>query len=186
MRGYVLSVWNVLDPIYFKFTRLCYLPGLDESENILRVRLTSYKGRDITLSDGTLIKKSDKLVKIHLHNARLLNEIKHINSELRRAKIVYERVRGSLPAIEAYIGNNRYANDIKGIIGITTLNKGCDRLGFEVFSIGHPVYKWLKWASFLPIMYLSVSKPSLNNFVKQGPPSYLFMSKEKLYQIYRE
>ncbi|RFU70678.1 hypothetical protein D0469_05560 [Peribacillus saganii] len=185
MRGYVLSVWNVLDPLYLKFTRLCCLPDTDETSNIFRVRLTCYKGRDITLSDGTQIKKNDTLVKIHLHNVRLLNELKHISSELKKSKIVYEKVQKSLPGIEAYISSHKYENEIKGIIGITTLNRGCERLGFEVRCIAHPVYKWLKWASFLPIMCLSVSKPSMKKLVKQGAPSYLFMSKEKLIHIYK-
>ncbi|MDQ0217866.1 hypothetical protein J2S21_000958 [Peribacillus cavernae] len=137
------------------------------------------------LSDGTYIKRNDTLVKIHLHNVRLLNELKHINSEIRKGKIIYQSVQRSLPGIELYIRNHKNYHEIKGIIGITSLNKCCERLGFEVIGISHPVYKWLKWATFLPIMFLSAKGPSIKTILKQSPPGYLFMSKDKLSELYK-
>ncbi|PLT35646.1 hypothetical protein [Bacillus sp. V5-8f] len=185
MRAIILSIWSLFDPLYYKFTRLTYLQDNREQNNYFRVRLTCYKGRDVTLSDGTHIKKNDTLVKIHLHNVKLLNEIKQVKSELKRGKIIYDNVQRSLPGIQSYISNHHNYNDIKGIIGITSLTKCCERLGFEVVSISHPVYKWLKWTTFIPIMFLSTSKPSLGAILKPSPPGYLFMSKDKLARLYK-
>ncbi|RFU64218.1 hypothetical protein [Bacillus sp. V59.32b] len=185
MKGYLLSLWSFLDPLYFSCTRLTYLPEKESFQNIFRVRLTCYKGKDVSLSDGTHIKKNDTLVKIHLHNARLLNELKHINSELKKGKIIYQSVQRSLPGIEAFIRNHESSNQIKGIVGITTLNKVCDRLGFEVVDISHPVYKRVKLITFLPIMWLSPTNSSIRNMVKQSSPSYLFMSKDTLTKLYK-
>ncbi|MDQ0218921.1 hypothetical protein ELQ35_10410 [Peribacillus cavernae] len=184
MKGYLLSVWNTLDPLYFMCTRLNYLPE-KEFKNIFRVRLTRYKGVDVTLSDGTQIKKNDTCVKIHLHNIRLLNELKLIKSEVKKAKIIYRNVQRSLPGIEEYIRNHKNFNDIKGIIGITVLNKVCDRLGFEVVEISNPVYKRFKWVTFFPIIFLSSTEASNKNILKHPAPSYLFISKEKLSKLYR-
>ncbi len=185
MRQYFLSVWNIIDPIYYRFTRLTYLHHTETAKNIFRVRLTRYKGREIILTDGTYIKKNDLLVKIHLHNVRLLSELIQIQSEIKKAKIIYQDVKRSLPGVEKYIRNHKYENDIKGIIGITTLYKGSQRLGFEVFSISHPVYKWLKWVTCLPITILSTSDPSLKKIFTHSHPSYLFMSKDKLSELYK-
>ncbi|MGG1680328.1 YkoP family protein [Neobacillus sp. NRS-1170] len=184
MKGYFLSIWNILDPLYFNCTRLMYLPT-KEADNIFRVRLTRYKGRDLMLSDGTQIKKNDILVKIHLHNVRLLNELKHLKSEIKKARLIYQRVQRLLPAIERYIRDHEYSNEIQGIIGITSLNRGCERLGFEVIAISHPVYKWFKWISHSPIMFLSTTKPSFKKIGKQPAPSYLFMSKDKLSSMHK-
>ncbi|MDQ0220219.1 hypothetical protein ELQ35_11375 [Peribacillus cavernae] len=184
MKGYLLSVWNILDPLYFRCTRLNYLPEKEFSKSIFRVRLTCYKGQDVILSDEIQIKKNDTLVKIHLHNARLLHELKHIKSEVKRAKIIYRSVQSSLPGIEEYVRNHKSSNDIKGIIGITVLNKVCDRLGFEVVDISTPVYRNLKWLTFLSINILSSPKPWSSIF-KHPAPSYLFMSKEKLTKLYK-
>ncbi|WP_338453018.1 hypothetical protein R4Z09_14790 [Niallia oryzisoli] len=182
MRDYIISIWGLIDPLYYQCSHLTYLPTKDD--NIFRVRLTKYKGRNIVLSDGTQINKNDTLVKIHLHNVRLLKEFKNVNSEMKKAKMIYSYVRRSLPAIDIYIQNHPHSSEIKGIIGITTLNKGCERLGFEVFNISHPIYKWFKQIAFLPIEMLS-SQHSFFHKLKQHKPSYLLMSTDKLSKMYR-
>ncbi|WP_018663547.1 YkoP family protein [Heyndrickxia acidiproducens] len=182
MRDYLISIWGIIDPLYYHCTRLKYISV--EEDNIFRVRLTKYKGRSIVLLDGTQINKNDRLVKIHLHNVRLCHEFKNLNSELKKALMIYHYVKRSLPGIELYIRNHPYSGEIKGIIGITALNKGCKRLGFEVFDISHPIYKWFKQIAFLPIEMIS-GQHSLLHVLKHQKPSYLFMSREKLSRLYR-
>lgn len=185
MRDYVLSIWSLFDPIYYFCTRLTYLPCEGAEDNILRIRLTKYKGRNVVLSDGTQINKNDSLVKIHLHNVRLLNKLKGIKSELKKAKIIYRYVQESLPGVELYIRNCRYSDKIKGIIGITLLNKGSERLGFEIFDICNPIYKWFKWISFLPIEILTSQNSSIRHIINRQKPNYLIMSTHKLSNMYR-
>lgn len=184
MRGYVLSIWSLIDPIYYICTRLTLLPSEGTKGNILRIRLTKYKGSNIFLSDRTPINKNDTLVKIHLHNVKLLKELNGINSELKKAKIIYRYVQESLPGVELYIRNCRHSYEIKGIIGITMLNKACERLGFERFDISNPIYKWFKWIAFLPIEILSNQNTSWH-ILKHRTPNYLFMSTHKLSNMYR-
>jgi hypothetical protein len=174
-----------MDPLYYHCSNLTYLSSKGE-ENIFRVKLTKYKGRDLVLSDGTQINKNDLLVKIHLHNIRLLKEFKQINSGMKKAKMIYNYVQKSLPGIETYIQNHPHSSKIKGIMGITSLNKGCGRLGFEVFDISHPFYKWFKIIAFMPIEILSCNHSSVVRILKHHQPRYLFMSKEKLSTMYRQ
>lgn len=182
MKAYLLTVWNILDPIYYSFTRLTYLDkSIGGNTNIFRVRLTRYKGRDVTLSDGTEIKKNDFLVKIHLHNVRLISEMIHIKNEVRKGRFICKCVEHSLPGLLTYIQHHEKNDEIKGIIGITTLAKGSKYLGFESIDIMNPFYKWFKFISFLPICILSSSK---SVSMKKQPPKYLFMSKEMLVNKY--
>ncbi|WP_409306020.1 YkoP family protein [Peribacillus sp. SCS-155] len=187
MQYFFLSLWYVLDPFYYLFTRLTYLPDIDETKtrNVFRVRLTSYKGRDITLSDGTRIAKNDILVKIHLHNARLLKDLKQIKSDVKKAKLIYRAVEESLPGIHHYIENHEKAGQIKAIIGITSLYKACGRLGFEVVEISNPIYRRFKWITFMPIILLSSNKKRMQHFMHSTIPRYLFISKTRLGQLYR-
>ncbi|ABS22012.1 YkoP family protein [Bacillus cytotoxicus] len=186
MKSYVLTIWNFIDPIYYKFTRLTYIHKGTCDDNILRVRLTRYKGKNITLSDGTQINKNDTLIKIHLHNVRLLNEMKSFENNIKKGKFIYQYVKKSLPDLALYIQNHPKADKIKGIIGITMLNRGADRLGFEFVSISNPLYKWFKWIAFIPICLLSgnnsIIKMIKNNI--SSSPQYLFMSKESLLERY--
>lgn len=185
MRGFLISIWSLIDPFYYSLTRLTYLTYEETGGNIFRVRLTKYKGRSIILSDDTQINKNDTLVKVHLHNVRLLRELKNIESEIKKTKIIYHYVQKSLPGVELYIRNHFLSNEIKGIIGITMLSKGSERLGFEVMDISHPIYKWFKIYSFLWINLLSRSHFSFRHILKPQQPKYLFMSKNKLAALYR-
>lgn len=184
MKGTILSIWNILDPYYYACSRLTYVTA--SGDNIFRIRLTKYKGREIVLSDGTHIKKNDTLVKIHLHNVRLLREVRDVRSELKKARIIYRHVQHSLPGVERYILKHFENFNVKGIIGITSLNKGCERLGFEIIDILNPIYKWFKIISFLPIGMLSQQNVTIAQVIKHQKPSYLFMSTKKLIELYSE
>ncbi len=103
IKSYFISMWNTLDPIYFFFSRLHYLRQTGEDATVFRVRQMRYKGRMVILSDGTIIKKNDVLIKIHLHNVRLLKELQVIDNDLRRTKILYRKVKESLPQLALYV-----------------------------------------------------------------------------------
>lgn len=175
IRQYCLSAWNIIDPLYFYFSRLHYIEK-NGTRTIMRVRLTRYKGKKITLLDGTVINKNDRVLKIHLHNVKLLRQMIGY-SEIRRALIIYKSVQESLPSIAHYLQMHDYAYEIKGVIGITMLHKGCKKLGFEVYPIHNSFYKLIKQVAISPIYFLSTSKV----FKKLMPhPVYLFMSKDCL------
>lgn len=176
-----MSVWNFLDPLYYKITRLQYIEQ-NGKKTIMRVRLTRYKGKRITLSDGTVINKNDMLLKVHLHNVQLIRKI-HGYSDIRKALIVYKNIKESLPSIASYIHSHRYAKEIKGLIGITAIYKGSNKLGFESVTIDSTSYKIFKRIAHLPIHFLASSKL----FTKENrEPMYLFMSKERLLNEYVE
>jgi hypothetical protein len=178
MRSYLLSFWNLFDPLYFFLSRLEYL---DRTSSIFRVRLTKYKGKDILLSDGTLIKKNDKLVKIHLHNVKLLKDLTSVKCSVRRGRIIFRNVHMSMPLISEYIFNHKDRNEIKGVIGITMLHKGVEKLGFEAFRPNHPLYRLLKKITQTPLYLMSAEQPKLSKI----PDSYyLIISKDKLEQTY--
>ncbi|WP_249872324.1 YkoP family protein [Oceanobacillus saliphilus] len=181
LRSCCLCVWNFIDPIYYRFTRLEYIVNEKGNQTMVRVRLTKYKGRSITLADGTVINKNDTLLKIHLHNVQLVKQVHMFESELRRGLVIYKSVRDALPSIAKYIQLHENTDDIKGIIGITSLYKGCKRLGFETKPIHSNYYKFFKKAAFYPIDFIA----SATNSKNQKTPVYLFMPKDQLYRKYK-
>ncbi|GIN19747.1 YkoP family protein [Siminovitchia fordii] len=181
MKQFCIAGWKVIDPIYFQFTRLHHIKKRCGKKTIMRVRLTRYKGRDITLSDGTVICKNDVLVKVHLHNVKLLSEIMQYKSDLRRGKVIYSKVKDALPGVVDFIHLCNEIKEIKGLIGITTLYRGCEKLGFEPHPIKSLLYKKFKQTALMPIYFLS----SNNRRNKKLPePMYLIMSKAILLQKY--
>lgn len=176
-----LSIWSVLDPIYYSLTRLVCVDH-KTNKNIFRVRLMRYRGSKVILADGTIIQKNDILLKIHLHNIILIKDLMPISSGIIRGRIIYRRVEQSMPGLSKFIMNHPKYRQIKGIIGITALNRGCQELGFETFSIQNDLYKVYKWLTLLPIHILTTSHPIRK--VKKHMPTYLFMSKPDLLKKY--
>jgi hypothetical protein len=177
MKSYLLGVWNALDPVYYTCTRLRYVSDSDERRTLFRVRLTRYKGKRTVLKDGTVINKEDLLIKIHLHNVKIMNELFTVSSDTKRAVYIYHMIKRSLPMLANYVRNHTRYPEIKGIIGITTLHKGSSRLGFECVSIDNAFYRNYKRLTFAPINYLA-------NSSRHEKPVYLFMSKDELITRY--
>lgn len=181
MRSYLFSIWLWIDPIYYRLSRLTYLR---EKENIFRVRLTRYKGEKVTLSCGATIDKNDLLVKIHLHNVRILKLLKNTESEIIRARQIYRMIERSLPGLAEYIAGHKQSQNIKGIIGITSLHRGAARLGFEPKKIESRWYRIFKQLALLPICLIAIDDWS-TKIIHKHVPEYLFMSKHTLYKRHR-
>ena len=180
MRQRLIQVWEMFDKAYLFCTRLECLE-ISKSYNIFRVRLTHYKGKEVVLSDGTFIKKNDLLIKIHLHNVRILKEMQCLDKNINKSLFLYRRVQESLPDLAFFIINHKNNEQIKGVIGITLLDKGFKNLGFESVSISSLSYLWFKRIALYPIHYLSKSEHSSK---RKKAPHYLFMSKDLICQKY--
>ncbi|WML44772.1 hypothetical protein [Neobacillus sp. PS3-40] len=180
----ILWIWKICDPLFYLCTRLNYVRPSEatksKSKSIFRVRITKYKGKEMILSDGTRICKNDLLLKIHLHNVRLLTEFLKLNNDVCRARKVYHTVYHSMTPLAFYMKAHPQERRIKGVIGITTINKGA-LLGFDCFFPTNSFYKWFKKMGQLPISLLSNS--TFKSF-KKHKLTYLIMSKEKLYSKY--
>lgn len=137
------------------------------------------------LADGTEIRKNDRLLKIHLHNVRVLREVMSINHPLQRTRMIYKMVEQSMPLLAKFIENHQKKEDIKGVIGITMLNKGVRKLGFELMYPENRLYIHFKRWTQMPIFVISHSSVSLKK-IKNQKPTYLVMSKEQLFKKYLE
>lgn len=183
MKRFVISIWSICDSLYLSCSRLQCLEKFSGKTNILRIRLTRYKGRAVTLSDGTIINKNDLLVKIHLHNVRLLKEMQQIDERFKKSLYLYKSVEKSLPGLANFIQQHTLADHIKGIVGITMLDRAYKPLGFEAAPITSVVYFWFKRIGQYPIHLLSNSAKKKQ---KSLTPRYLFMSKHVLNEKYGE
>lgn len=179
IRAYFLSLWSLWDPLYYNFSRLTVLDPASGRKSVFRVRLSRYKGHDVTLKDGTCIKKNDLLVKIHLHNVRLLKDMYKIEGEFRKGLFIYKTIKDALPRLAEYVNKHERNGEIKGIIGISMLHQGSERLGFEIHEIFNRFYRALKIVTQYPIHFLSADHP-FRAWQKRATPEYLFMSKTTL------
>ncbi|MGE8203476.1 YkoP family protein [Heyndrickxia sp. NPDC080065] len=183
IRYSIISIWTFIDPFYHLIRRLKYIGSFHNKKAIFRVKLTKYKGKDFLLTDGTLITKNDCLLKIHLHNVRILREVISINHPVQRTRAIYKMVEQSMPLLAKFIEDHKRADNIKGVIGITMLNKGVKKLGFEQMYPESGIYTQFKRITQMPIFLLSTTSLSFRR-IKNQKPTYLFMSKSQLFEKY--
>jgi hypothetical protein len=176
IKQFALSVWQMCDPLYFACTRLQYVER--HPQNIFRVRLLYYRGKSLQLRDGTIIQSGDLLLKIHLHNVRLLRQLLSYEGEIARSRQLYRLVERSLPGLACYCADHPRSHEIKAIIGITQINRGCAQLGFDVCNIHNVMYRTIKRLMLFPIHLLSVAQP-FRSFCKHEP-KLLLMSRDTL------
>src|SRR4051812_11449180 len=103
LRLTILWLWKLIDPIFYLCSRLHYINDNQKIQTVFRVRITKYKGKNFILSDGTNIDRNDLLLKIHLHNVRLLSEYLKVKNDTNRARLIYKLVRSSMPALANYL-----------------------------------------------------------------------------------
>ncbi|HLS09318.1 YkoP family protein, partial [Lentibacillus sp.] len=94
-------------------------------------------------------------------------------SEVQRALLLYHMVRDDLKSLSRYVAKHPRSREIKAVIGITMLNRGTRRLGFETFSIQNRFYRLYKQLTCLLINFIADSSNG-------DPPAYLFMSTNRL------
>ncbi|MFA9559532.1 hypothetical protein ACERII_19665 [Evansella sp. AB-rgal1] len=177
MKGYLIDIWDDFDPVYQRIRRFSTITSKDNIP-VFRVHVNKYRGPEQVLSDGSIITKGDYLVRIHLHNIRLLQHLSLIKSKTRRTMMLYQMVSEALPAIANYIRNHQLHDQIKAIWGVTMLNKLVGRLGFDTKPIPNLYYRLLKYSSQIPIHILSTG--SFSSIFEKRKVSYLFMSKDRL------
>jgi len=177
----ILPIWRLLDRIYYHSNRLQFVDRLDE--NIFRVRLTKYRGYPLQMEDGTRIIKGDLLVKIHLHNYLLVKKMVHLKSDVKRALFAHEIVKESMPGLAHFIKSHPQRDRIKGVIGVTVLNRGIKRLGFHSFELKNPFYRNWKRLYMAPLTALCQGKWS-HLWNDKLEPKYLVMSKDTLLGTY--
>jgi MFS family permease len=90
--------------------------------NLLLMGWGRYRGRPITLPDGTTVRSGDRVLELHMNN-RLLARIPGGLALVRQA-------RGDLAALAAWTLEPGYPTDMRAIYGFSMLSRGAPRLGF--------------------------------------------------------
>ncbi|MBP1933558.1 YkoP family protein [Ammoniphilus resinae] len=177
----ILPFWGIIDQIYFQFNRLQFIDK--DGGNVFRVRPICYRGETLILKDGTEIHSGDLLLKIHLYNYALMKEMVGMRSEIRRALFVYQMVENSMPGLAKYLHLHPRSEEIKGVIGITLLNRGVRHLGFDSIPIANDYYRRWKKSYMVPMYYICHGFHK-GNSNKKLDPKILVMSKNRLFESY--
>ncbi len=151
---------------------------------VFRVALCKFKGKQQPLPDGTVIKKGDLVVDLHLNNS-FFKRFGEKNELSMLGLLAKHKIQQDLPAVARWIAENPRAAKIKAITGITILHRGSQHVGFHSFDLP-PLRSFLirLYESMLLIMFHPSGYRRIIRHRKKLIPKLLVMSKKELFRRY--
>ncbi|WP_051620765.1 polysaccharide deacetylase family protein [Paenibacillus sp. UNC451MF] len=127
-----LSLWLKWESLYHVFFAL---EPVDPDNQLLYYRVCTYHGKSIALPDGEEIRKGDRVVELHFNNEMMFHIAMDTRSMVQLAVQLIRAVQQLMPKMTERILNDTLTQDIKGIYGITMINRGPKQLGFTVTDL---------------------------------------------------
>ncbi|MBI1894361.1 MAG: hypothetical protein HYS14_09640 [Candidatus Rokubacteria bacterium] len=128
----LLLLWRFYDRVYQRLHRLQDL-SLPEG-TVLRLGLTRYRGRPLTLSDGSVIRRGDRIGIIHIHNEGVASLHAPDGTPHRGALIFLERFRASMRSLSGQMATGALA-DVRALTSTTVIFAAMARAGFDVLPL---------------------------------------------------
>ncbi|MFP4697196.1 MAG: YkoP family protein [Eubacteriales bacterium] len=171
MKIIIKGFFLIMDNIAKKLGKWILIPGTDVG--YFYVYQFKYKGKQVTLEDGTIINKGDELVELHLNNKKY----KNVSNSVREIFKIFDSEMEKLAT--AFVEDKRFAN-VKGIYGRTLLFGVAKKRGFEVSEIeSSSMSKFIKiWDSLIKYAY-----EAKNQKLKFREPKQIWISKEKFIKV---
>ena len=117
------------------FNWLFHIQPLDGNHPFLNVRVRTYWGKIIQLSDGEKIQRGDRVLELHLNNEMLFNMGINSRSSIQLAIQLIRVTEELLPKTLLFILNHPNYEGIKGVYGISIIHRGAKQFGFTVINL---------------------------------------------------
>lgn len=128
--------------------RLIGVHPIEGKDGFLYARIIRYHGPTISLENGEQIVKGDRLLEIHLNNDILFKVGIQSQNTMRWMVQLIRALEDFLPVVAKILAKQPKYKEIKGLYGISLVNRGIKPFGFEVFDLSDG------WFTFLTRSYL--------------------------------
>ncbi len=132
LKRVLVNAWMVWERLFHKLFRVNLI---DPNNKLLRMRVKIYRGKPITLDDGVIIYKGDKMAELHLDNESLFQLGANVKTTIQLAIQMIRQVEQLLPQISQLITSNPQYKDVKALNGVTMIHRGTKQLGFTVIDL---------------------------------------------------
>ncbi|UOF91076.1 polysaccharide deacetylase family protein [Fodinisporobacter ferrooxydans] len=117
------------------FHAVFHVRTIDRNNPFLNIRVCTYRGKTIQLTNGESIQKGDYVVELHFNNELLMQMATQARSSIHLAVQMIRATEQLLPQILEFIVHHPYRDKIKGLYGITMIYRGSRQLGFTVADL---------------------------------------------------
>lgn len=108
---------------------------LKHGGDFFHYRTIPYTGRTLELADGETLNKGDRVIELHFNNSRLSSIAMNARSPIAAIVKMKRETEHGLAELAGYIAKDEEARRTKAVYGITMVNRGADRIGFELFPM---------------------------------------------------
>ncbi len=174
------GLWSFME----KFIRkLAGIKDLEEGHtSVWRTALRRYRGKDWNLPDGSVLRRGDRYLELHLNNERLLSLADENTTRERMAIIALREARKDLPALARLLNSEKKYHSVKALIGITLLHRGTRRLGFTAYDLKPGLFSKItcRYERFLLALFHPGGFKSLRHYREELAPKYVVMTRQEL------
>ena len=178
-RGF-LRFWPIYERLWQALHRVRPVPGAPEG--LLRIEFARYRGRPITLPDGTRIQRGDRIGELHINN----RAIARLAPDGRALRLLPSFV-ASFRALAAWSREPDFPADLRAIYAFTLLGRAGGRLGFTLRE--RPPTLHTRLDRFFMTGLLALYNPGGTSRLRQGStyglfPVEIWMSRGELLRRY--
>ncbi len=177
---FVWMGWEYFFHVLFQVKRI------DPDSRFLQLRIRKYEGKTLKLMDGEEIHSGERIAEMHLNNHLLYQLGKSSRSSMHLAIQLIREMEQAMPKIASYILDNPAYQDVKGLYGISMINRGVTQFGFTVMELPEGVFA--EMTKFYLKLLMSVIHPQgkqrLNQKNDMLVPKVLAMSRKELLRRY--
>jgi len=182
----LIKLWFAWDALFCKLFRVRVV---NEKYPFIKVRLRKYtSSMPLALSDGEMFVKGDTVAELHFDNKMLVRMSLESKNSLRLATQMVRQAQHTFPRILHKIEVDPKYRDVKGLYGITMVNRGVEHLGFTVTDLPKGLFASTTQI-YLKIL-MSVLHPDGNDRLKFRSdmlvPKTLGMSRKHLVELYSQ
>ncbi|CCQ93694.1 Polysaccharide deacetylase [[Clostridium] ultunense Esp] len=126
---------------------------IQKRDDFFYVRVIHYHGQRIGMEDGETIEKGDLILEIHLNNELLFKLGLRSRSRMQLVIQLIREVEKSLPVIAELLETHPKYRLVKGLYGISLVNRGVKPFGFSVLDLpkgllSHLIRYYLRFLMF--------------------------------------
>lgn len=110
--------------------------------SLFHYRIRPYRGGELALDDGAVIRPNDKIVELHFDNAKLKELLENSRSLVKVAIFLIRETEKALPALARHLESRGEIGEIKGLYGISMIHRGPEAFGFSVLDLPRGAFKF--------------------------------------------
>ena len=179
----MVSIWLKWERVFNWFF---HIHPIDDNHPFLNVRIRTYWGKTVQLSDGEKIQRGDRVLELHFNNEVLYNMGIHSRSSIQLAIQMIRTTEQLLPKTLPIILNHPNYEKIKALYGVSMIHRGTKQFGFTVNNLPRGPF------SFFTKIYLRLllsvvhpqGKDRLQNKAEHLVPKMMVMSTKELMRRY--